>query len=301
MTIHDVSLAWSKTGGQGASLNGQKLSISLSEGYQVTHSFDATVDEIMSASGLPQIGTRYPGTMIPCTRVSTPQKVGPVFSIVTVDYQAEVNMEPGDTIDSALNKHPLMQPAEIEWDSSISSEPVDEDFNGDPIATYNGEPMHGISKDIADTVLIVTKNFPMWNPKVINQYLMAVNSDTFATFEPGRVRLKSCPAKRVFDQQYGFYWRATARFEMRIPYNTTNAKAWYKRVLHQGFNVKIGSDIRRARTIVDGQPTGDEEVNPVSISTADGTRLAAGTHHWKEFQLYGSLPYAALGFDPVIN
>jgi hypothetical protein len=189
----------------------------------------------------------------------------------------------------------LLQPPEIQWDNEIATEPIDEDWNGNPIATYNGEPINGVTTDIADIVLVVTKNFPAWNPKIIREYLRSTNSDTFATFEPGEVRLKSCPAQRVIDETYGVYWRATARFHMRYPYNTTSDKAWYARVRHEGFLVRTGpllSDCSHATR------NGEKVVQPVLLKVDDGTEITSGTSdaEWKEFQRFGSLPFNALGF-----
>lgn len=296
MTILDVSLAWSKVGGSGLKTSGGKITAGFTDGYQVTHTYDATDIEIMTATGLPSLGTYRSGTTIPCVGISPPQRVGPIFSIVTVEFSAEFSFEPGDTPDSATNKNPLLQPAEIQFDSETSSTPIDKDWNGNVIATFNAEPINGVSRDVTDTVLVVTKNFPTWNPNIIENYYEASNSDVFTSFgfEPGRVRLRSCPATRVLDETFGFYWRATARFTIRKQYATTADKAWYSRVAHQGFKVRLtpGGEVQHA------QRKNQDVVTPVNISTTTGVDLGddPADTQWKEFQLYGSLPYNALGF-----
>ncbi len=300
MTILDVSLAWSKVGGSGLKTSGGKITAGFTDGYQVTHTYDATDIEIMTATGLPSLGTYRSGTTIPCVGISPPQRVGPIFSIVSVEYSAEFSYEPGDTPDSVTNKNPLLQPAEISWENEIATEPIDEDWNGNPVATHNGEPIHGVTTDIADIVLVATRNFPAWNPKLIREYLRSTNSDTFftpggITFDPGEVRLKSCPAQRVIDETYGVYWRATARFHMRYPYNTTSEKAWYARVRHEGFLVRTGATINDCEH---AKRNGEKVVQPVLLKVSDGTEITTGTAdaEWKEFQRFGSLPFNALGF-----
>jgi len=93
------------------------------------------------------------------------------------------------------------------------------------------------------------------------------------------------------------YWEVTAQIRFRYPYRTTNEKAWYKRVRHQGFykrvNVAGGSMIVRALK-------GGEPVNRPVLLDADGYEIVQEDGqevqaHWLEFKLYDSLPYGALG------
>jgi hypothetical protein len=303
MTIHHVELAWSKVGGAGLKSSGDKLSCAFTDGYQVTHSYDATDTEIMTATGIPRLGSRRAGTTIPCVGISPPQRMGPIFSMVTIEWFAEVAYTPGDTPETIFNKNPLLQPAEIQWENEITSESIDEDWNGNPVATTNGEPFYGVTTDIPDIVLVATKNFPSWNPKVIREYLRSTNSDTFftpsGTFEPGEVRLKSCPASRVIDEQFGVYWRATARFHMRYPFNTTSDKAWYARVRHEGFKVRRPGSSALSDLMwgtVDGTESGERSPVPVLLTSAGFQQTDATAAEWKEFQRFGSLPFNALGF-----
>jgi len=147
-----------------------------------------------------------------------------------------------------------------------------------------------VTIELPDPTLVVTRNFATWNPHLIHQYRMSVNSDTFASFPAGTGRLVSAAAELVIDPTYGGYWRVTARVRFRYPYNTTAQKAWYARVRHEGFLVKIGSDIAHAL-----DDDSNKVVTPVLLKS-DGTReTVAASAHWLEFKRYFPLPYANLG------
>jgi hypothetical protein len=290
MTIHDVEMAWSRSnGGVTLSSDGKQALAKFSDGYQVTHSYDATEIEILSATGLPSFSSYKPGTFIPCTGISLEQR-GLLMSLVRIDYDKSITRN-DNNYDWAQN--PLSAPPIIRWEDETTTEPIDQDADGEPIVTVNKEPINGVTIDLPDPVLTVTRNFATWNPHVIHQYRMSVNSDTFAGFAPGTGRLVSAGAELVIDPTYGGYWRVTARVRFRYPYNTTAEKAWYARVRHEGFQVKVGTKIEHAKTGDDN--TGEKVVTPVLLKS-DGTReTVAANAHWLEFKRYFPLPYVNLG------
>lgn len=289
MTILDVELAWSRSsGGVTLSQDGKSASAKFSDGYQVTHTFDTTEIEILQATGLPNLSSYKPGTFIPCTGISLAEK-GLVMSLVQIDYDKTITRDannPGFNWD----QNPLQAPPIIRWEDETTTEPVDQDADGEPIVTVNGEPINGVTIELPDPILIVTRNFASWNPHVIHQYRMSVNADTFAGFPAGTGRLVSASAELILDPTYGGYWRVTARVRFRYPYNTTAEKAWYARVRHEGFKIKEGSNIIHA-TDDNNSPV----VTPVLLK-ADGTReTVPASAHWLEFKRYFPLPYSNLG------
>lgn len=286
MTIDSVKKGWSRTSSEGSSSDGLTFSVSFTEGWQIVHSADATELEILNAPGLPQVRNLYPGTYVPCTRVGPVSKVGPIFSIVMIQYEGEVG--PGGADDSPVNKKP-----EYTWSDTSSSEEVDQDRNGAPIATATGETIHGVTMDLADQTLTITRNYLLFSPWLTHQYRHSVNSDTFASYPPGTARLVGFSATSQSSEDGSFeYWRVNAKVQFRYPYNTTAAKAWYARVLHEGYYCyKPGFSRADRATDVTGNPV----TKPVLLTETGFQENTAANATWREFDLYEPLPYAALG------
>jgi len=296
MTINNVELSWSKAGSGITTSDGRSFTFSISQGWQVTHTANATEAEIINATGIPLLGDYFPATIIPCMGKRR-EPVGPIFSMVLCDFKLEVSGgDGGENPDPA--QEPVNAPPVIEWSDETSNEPIDQtaDDPPKPIQTVNGEKINGVTIDIADPVLIVQKNFANYNPHLIHQYRMAVNSDTFYSFAPGTARLISAPGK-LMGSGSNLYWQVTARFKFRYPYNTTAEKAWYARVLHEGFRVKNDDtdEIEHAK-----DAAGNKVVTPVPI-TETGYQIPADVAEaasiWLEFKRYKSLPFNALGFS----
>lgn len=291
MTILDVEQAWSRsTGGVTVTADGKTATAKFSEGWQVVHDVAASDLEILDAIGIPQISDYKTGTYVPCVGLSI-EKRGLLYSLVKVDFEKSISRTENSQ-GNDWSQSPLSAPPEIEWSDETSTESIDQDADGNAICTENGEPIYGVTVELPDPVLTITRNFSAWNPHIIHQYRMSVNSDTFASFPAGTARLVSAPAKLIFDQQYGSYWRVTARIRFRYPYNTTSDKAWYARVRHEGFLIKDGTDIVHATD--DASPP-NKVVTPVLLK-ADGTRETNPANaNWREFKRYFPLPYANLG------
>jgi hypothetical protein len=269
---------WSKTGG---SLSSAKLSAidqvwSNTEGYQVLCQIGDEEDLIVAASGIPRIGDQHAtGINSYCEKVD-PQRVSPIFWVVTVSYRGLVN-------EAAV---------EVEWTDSQTTEPIDRDINGRAIMTVNLEPVDGLSMDVADQVVVITRKFLSINTAGIAAYRRATNSDTFLGWPPGTARLIGFSAKNRFVYN-GLQeeWNVTARIQFREPFaNTTNAQAWYKRWRHEGLYISSGGIVRRA---TDAQ--GQEMTKPVLLKV-DGTQETNPDNaYFFHTQVYGSLPYSALG------
>lgn len=278
MTVQNVTKMWSKTGG---SLSSAKLSAidqvwSNTEGYQVLCEIGDEEDVVVAASGIPRIGDRH-GTGIDsyCERVD-PQRVSPIFWVVTVSYRG-IGSDDG---------------VKVRWTDTSTTEPVDRDINGRAIMTANMEPVQGLSMDVADQVCTITRKFLSIDTAGIAMYRRATNSDTFLGWPPGTARLVGFDAENDF--LYGETnqkWAVTARIQFREPYaNTTPAQAWYKRWRHEGLYIKDGSIVRRA---TDG--TGNDVSRPVLLKV-DGTQETNPDNaYFFHTQVYGSLPYSALG------
>jgi hypothetical protein len=285
MTINSVDKSWSRESASKSTDNGIRFQAEVQEGYQVTHSADATIGEIINANGIPVLNQLRNDGVLVCRNVGPVQRIGPVFSIVPVTWRGEV----GAVGDSPLNQNP-----DIVWSNTSTNEPVDEDIFGNPIVTANNEPIHGATRLIPDLVLSVTRNYALFSPWLTWQYLHSVNGDTFLNFAPGTGKFMSFNARQTVSNGLS-YWRVSATIQFRYPYRTTFEKAWWARVRHEGFKVKLNAKA------VNGKDDFRQPLAKPVMLNRDGTerkKTAAGVTppaDWLEFQLYTPLPYAALG------
>jgi hypothetical protein len=288
-TIYEVTKMWSRTASDASvSDKGQRFDISFREAYQITCTPDTEVLEIYQAPGLPAFNSLYPGTISVFLVNAVPQRVSPVLWIMDLSWAGEFG--PDGPEDNPLNAPPV-----IEWTDQETDEPIDEDFDGNPIVTVNNEPIEGVTTKIADQVLNVQRNYADFSPYATAAYRRSVNSDTFQGYPAGTGKMIRFNAKKVYGEGQT-YWNVSASIQFRLPYNTTAEKAWYSRVRHEGYYVKVGSIIRRALdNDINASAPGEPMVRPVLLK-ADGTiETNPANAVWLEFKRYGALPYNALG------
>jgi len=293
MAVDLVTKMWSKTVAPIQSSDLKKATIEQQEAYQITVDDPATtLSTILADEDLPSVGDRLGTSYLFCRSVNV-QRLGPVYYIADVKYSGEVGL-------LGFNANPTSLPPELTWSDIETAEATDEDFDGNPIVTANGEPITGVTLPIVDQVLTVKRNFASINTFAIAPYRQSTNSDIFAGWAPGTVRLirynavsknSSNDVQNITtNPQSTAYWEVTAAFQFRYPYRTTNDKAWYSRVRHEGMYVKDAQG-RITRATVSGA----DATKPVLLKE-DGTReLDPANAHWLEFKRLGSLPFSTLG------
>lgn len=280
---------WSRQSGNAESQDGRTFSVSMQRAFTVLLDVGDPLEAVYSSAGLPLVGDLYPNSFaVFCTKLS-PQRVSPIMAIVAADYSGETG--PGGITSSPVGGEPV-----IKWGCSVTDEAIDEDWNGKPIVTKNNEPIDGITERLIDDVLSVERNFLSVNRYALRAYRRATNSDTFYGWPPGTCRMMDDETSAVFSPTGGIaYWRVRATFQFREPFRTTAAKAWYKRVRHEGYLV-------RSSASAEPQPAWNPvakslETRPVLLKS-DGTRETNPDNaHWLEFQVLGSLPFNALGLS----
>jgi hypothetical protein len=297
---------WSRTGSSASSTDeGRGFDISFREAYQVTHDPGISMYQIYTATAgpqpLPAINSPYPKTFNPTTglpatffdfvfyRSASPTVVSPIMTIV--EYEASGSFGPLGPNDSPLN-----QPPKIDWTDAETDEPIDVDFDGVPICTINGEPIEGITAKIADQVVTIQRNYALFSPAITAAYRRSVSSDLFLGYAAGTAKMIRFSAKEVRGEDLPAYWDVTASIQFRLPYRTTAAKAWYKRVLNQGFYIKDGTKRRRAtERDLDSTAPAVPMVKPVLLKTDGTIETNPASATFLEFKVYGALPYNALG------
>ena len=191
--------------------------------------------------------------------------------------------------------NPLDEPPQIEMDFATESAEFDQDLNGDPIETINGEG-YTVTDEISDLVLVVTRNLPAWDYLLAWQYMNrgAVSSDEVLGFPPGVARIRGLRASSV-DAGDFIYFRAQATVQFRAPApDSLPARAWYARRIHEGFKIRDNANDPENLW----HPADDEGVlvtRPVRLK-ADGTRKQkADPADWQEWKIAPVLPFSALG------
>lgn len=256
------------------------------EAYQVVVEPNTTKVEIASDLRLPATGSANPEVTSLFLKKRSFSRVSPVFWIVTMNYEGEFGPE-------GANSPPWASPPEISWGDAESDEGIDSDVDGNPIVTTAGEAIAGVTTKVADLVLNVTRNYQSFSPAATHQYRHSVNSDTFAGFAPGLGRLVRFSAKQGYDVDAGGYWTVNASIQFRYPYNTSSERAWYARVLNEGYYVKATASDDKTVLGIDNNKK--DTTKPVLIKE-DGTQeFDPENAHWLEFKIYTPLPYNALG------
>jgi hypothetical protein len=296
MAAINVTPMWSKEGGSGESEKYDSFATTFShtEGYMVEAQPGDSAEDVLATSGLsvmdiPDYGDRHRSGADSFVDSKEAQPLGPIFWVVTVNYK-------GSRFDSNVD---------IEWTDSTASEPVDRNYNGAAIQTLNYEQVEGLTYELADPVVVIRRKFLLFNAYTIAQYRHATNSDTFLGWPPGTARLIGISAKNQFKWNMPLeQWDVTARVQFRIPYmGATAAQAWYKRWRHEGLYVRepdtadiVNQTDPSTWPIVRARDNmGQEVTKPVLLDGNGIQEFNPGNALFIYTQLYGSLPYSALG------
>jgi len=306
--IVSVDLMWSKAGGDfGATDNFRKFSGAINSAYQVFTTYDATLLDVLQAPGIPAAGSSYSSDFpFVYAEQARPEKISPVYWIVYVAYNGEVNFNGQNN----QPQSPLLTAATLDWDDVEVELEIDEDYDGKPIVTPNGEPINGVRRLFADQTVTIRKNMLLFNPFVQARYRQSVNSDPFLGWPPGTAKMQKFQASAVRSSEVngGGYWQVTAVIQFRHPYRTVPERAWYSRVRLEGYYKRVNLpgppvDGVQPSAIVRATRAGEPTAKPVLLD-AQGFQLPdvdppdPQTANWLEIKLYEPLSYNALGLLP---
>lgn len=245
--------------------------------------------------GCPREKSGHPyDSALRCVNLRVGSGKGHLDFVVKADYRSLPYSDADD-------QNPLNQPTVVTYGSVTSEEAIDEDWNGAPIATKVGERFQNVTRQFTDQTIQLKKNFADYDPSAFDMFRDAVNSDSFLTFAPGRLKVMSIGADEQFYEGVPF-WSVTVNLQDRKPYRLTNYKAWWKRIRHEGFYQAVpdraanGAPARCldnfTRPTTTPQPL---DANGVQIVLRpDNTPSSNIT--WLEFQLYPYVSFAAMGF-----
>jgi hypothetical protein len=178
---------------------------------------------------------------------------------------------------------PISRAPDIQLDWDESRQPFYVDADGTPVANSAGLTFDPpIDNDIADPVLVITRNeFPIDWPLILS-YRNAINLDTYLGAAVGTLRLYPILASRNFEQEWGYFYRVTYRLGYR-------EDGWLAHVLDEGRYAAYGDDII---PIVDGN--GDPVTDPVRLDGGGGQLAAGQAAVFRDFKRFKSKLFAPL-------
>jgi len=309
--IYSVDLMWSKAGGDFTLTdNFRKVQAGLQKAYQVFTKPEATTYDVLQAPGIPAAGSSYDATFSAVyAEIAKPQRISPTYWIVTVDYNGEVAFSSDSNSDNTV-RSPIFARAVLDWDDVETELEIDEDFDGNPLVTANGEAINGVRRLFADQTVTIKKNMLTFSPYVQARYRHSVNSDSFLGWPAGTAKLMKLRASGVAspDVPGGGYYQVTAVIQFRYPYRTTPEKAWYARIRHEGYYKRVdlpGPPVNGVQPmqILHATRAGQPVSKPVLLDengyqVADVDPPDFPQAYWLEKKLYEPLSYNALGLLP---
>lgn len=238
MSVSDVQEMWSKQSSAEESPDGKTFTTTYTRGFQVSHSLDATQDEIRNAPGI-SIRSSYSTSnpYVYCTKIGDVQKLGPGYSVVIFQYKGESGPQ---------SQSPLNKPPDIRYYTISQEVDADVDAYGFPITNVNGEPVAGVKRTIHDMVLQVRRNFATVSGSLGLRYMDSVNSDNILyagdVWQPGQGTLTKFAITPVKGDVISYY-TVDAEITLRQAYLTIPARAWWARYRNEGTKVRVDTEV----------------------------------------------------------
>jgi hypothetical protein len=186
------------------------------------------------------------------------------------------------------SQNPLEQPAEIVWSFQQFEQIVDQDVYGNVICNSAGDPFQNpITIDQGRPILTITQNEPNFSAPTAAMYVDTVNAGSFMGCDERTVKCQNIGAARVYDQQYGYYWRVTYSFAFR-------PDKWDKVILDAGTRVKAGNNGQLEQTQNGGMVPITCRGAPVTqpaLLDGNGGLGNQNNPQWQTFEVYAELPF----------
>ena len=158
-------------------------------------------------------------------RTFTQSSEKPTFWIATIEYSTETDDQ------QQSDDNPLQRPVKRSWTTTDVSKPVFEDTAGVAIMNTAGLPYDPPTEmNASHVVLRYVRNEASFSGTLAASYNNRINSDTFAGYTAGKLRLK-ITADEDFYRGLS-YWIVTYEME-------ENPDGWQKRLLSQGLMYKL--------------------------------------------------------------
>lgn len=191
---------------------------------------------------------------------------------VTFEYGPfDINHESGAENTSIGVVDPLQQFPDAKWAPAIFEEYYPQDANGLPFLNIVGDPIEDPPKrTVSRQTFSFTRNEANYNDAYAANFRQTVNKSTFLGFAPNQVKCSSIDGERIYQADWGVYWRVNYQFEMKVAKfkdpndGSVTTYGWEDLVLNAGFR-KRNTDGTIVPILVNGQPIS----SPMGL-TADG-------------------------------
>lgn len=277
----------------------QRLSVSVSRTFDLLSDAPTTDETIAATIALQNQGQTTTGEKVftgshhplnywyICESISV-ERVTPIVYTAKAEYKSPKFRDDEST-------EPTLQAADVKYSTVTSEEAIDEDVNGDPIATATGELYQGVTKAVSDLQVTIGKNFSIFNPVTFYEFYNCVNSDTFLGFPAGTAKVMSIDASPVIESDFE-YWKVTVQIQFRKPGpNTSTARAWWVRLKHEGYYC-----FTSAMTDKPGVRCVDINRDPAtSPQPLDDTGRQINSNNpasevWREFEIYETVAFSGM-------
>lgn len=285
MAIIDVNETWQESASWSHSGEPGSGKATATRHFQVTHTSDVRPTEVLSDPRIPGVGDAHPWNFYWRCRGSQAKANGPILTEITSTYETK-SYEGGEA-------NPLDAPPKVRYLTIQSEGELEEDVGGNQLVTVNGEPIRGVMKPFADLGVTIQRNLPTFNPTSIYTYVNTVNSSTFLGFPTGTCRITSIEAENINEEDFA-YWSVVVEMQFRKPIQTTAAHAWWARVRHEGYKVRIIGLVERIITAVDDNK---QYVSRPVLLNPSGTEVGDGDptiNSWLEFQIFETTDFNTL-------
>lgn len=197
---------------------------------------------------------------------------------VTVNYD--------NSVDPAQNQeNPLLRPGIDEWSFAQYQTIAVKDRDGKAIRNTVEQPFDPpVERDESRLVLVYTRNEAYFPVALAEEYMDAINSDSFCGRPATRAKCANINATKQWENGFGFY---QTRYEFHFW-----KKGWDKEVLNRG--TRYRKTAGGAFVPLDG---GQEPV----LLKADGTKVAAGAEpaeaDYVTAKIYEKLPFSVFNIN----
>lgn len=144
-------------------------------------------------------------------------------------------------------------------------------------------------------VLIITRNEATYNDAYASQYKDTVNSDEFLGFPPNTVKCADIKPERIYDPDWGYYFRVTYRFEFR---DDDDGNGYSQLILNAGYRQLVDGE-GEPTNVVDG--SGNQVTDAVALQK-NGSYQPSAEPYFLEFNEFPAMPFADLAIpDDILS
>ena len=255
-------------------------------------------DEIYDHASIPRLFEPHPddeGVICKSVDIDQSDDEASYELMVTASYDDEYSGSEAE--DEEENNDPLDRPVQVSLSFNEHDEIVVRDIDGNKIQNSAKDPFDPpLTRKAGSLRFSMTKNYASLNLPFLQSYKNAINSDTWNGFAAGIVRIANITgSKQIESMRVGettvkiVYWQLTFEFELAET-GFGRDGTWKAYLLDQGYGYRDVGGVWQAFVGKDGLPVSV----PIPLD-GSGFEGDPDDPQWRQFNIYRSLPFAALG------